>query len=218
MPIMNRRNLITVSTALLLTPSYAQNRFCNHVAGYGEYNATTKPHAIPALRIDGCDVVTDSSKEWHLTQRVGSTTQGAGMSSAINEWFIETGDSDTKDFGMCAEGIRVFEQANPGMFWLSRKVIERSVNDSGDCKTMLGDKCVEALKKHYQEAAKQYTQKGECPTTDPEIPTTIAWNKTAPEECRGLIGGLEEWPEGKLANMTLVSSKFKPASLMVKSG
>lgn len=139
------------------------------------------------------------------------------MSSSVYEWFIETGDSDTSDFGMCAEGIRVFDQGNPGMFWLSRKVIERSVNDNGDCKTMLGTECVEALKKHYQVAATQYTQKGECPTTDPEIPTNIVWNKTVPEECRGLIGGLKEWPESKLANMTWVSSKFKRAPSLIMS-
>lgn len=68
----------------------------------------------------------------------------------------------------------------------SRDVIERSVNDKGDCKIMLGEDCVAGLKRHYLTMALNSTLR-DC-----------ARNYTVPQECMGLIDGGTQWRGGRV--------------------
>jgi hypothetical protein len=70
-------------------------------------------------------------------------------------------------------------------------VLKRSVNDDGDCKTMLGEECVSALENHYRREATEIMTRGRCPEGS-------EWNITVPFQCASLIGGGRAGWEGCL--------------------
>lgn len=76
--------------------------------------------------------------------------------------------------GMCEESTWTHLL---GEYKFSKEVLERSVNDNGDCKTMLGEECVEALRIHYTESATYGMTRGRCPSG-------LDWNTTVPRQCR----------------------------------
>lgn len=177
---------------------------CMHLDTFHHFNASITT-TIPALRFsDPDELLVQSDESWLLTQRV-NRGDGPGIGPwAANRFFINTNSSktDNPDMGICTEGLRIFDTNDAGIyiwpstFMFSRKVMERSLEDKGDCKTMLGEACVEALKRHYVNEGRQYMEKGGCASEDDDLAglSDVQWNRTIPEECRSLQNELEEWP------------------------
>ncbi|PSN74146.1 hypothetical protein BS50DRAFT_615100 [Corynespora cassiicola Philippines] len=170
---------------LFIPVSLAQSRFCNNVRTYLTYNATNSS-PIPALKhqvsSDGRPgVVPDDGKSWNLTSR---------LLYGVAHNFIDTGDSDTSNMGLCFTSISPW---NNNFFRFSKKVLRRAATDPGDCKTMFGEQCVEALRRHFTRQALDFASKGECPTLEYGFTSSATTNSTVPWECMPFVGNASEW-------------------------
>lgn len=92
--------------------------------------------------------------------------------------------------GLCIEDAPI--QWNDE-FLFSEKVLRRAAQDKGDCKTMFGAECVDALKRHFATQAIEYARKGECPTDEYEFTSTAQQNQTVPWECAEFLDGKDKW-------------------------
>jgi hypothetical protein len=77
---------------------------------------------------------------------------------------------------MCHQYIQAYDDRLGGFRW-KKEVLERSLTDNGDCKTMLGNECVDALVRHYKRQALDQLSVGGCDGT----------NYTAPPECGDML-------------------------------
>ncbi|KAH7349191.1 hypothetical protein BKA66DRAFT_575983 [Pyrenochaeta sp. MPI-SDFR-AT-0127] len=191
---MNRFILLALYSQLFISASIAQSRFCNNVRTYLTYNAT-KTAPITGLKHEiGSSgqprVIPDDEQSWNLTARLWSTTSGPGTGSAVTEFFIDTGKTNTANMGLCIENAPITFNS---FFLFSEKVLRRAAQDKGDCKTMFGVQCVNALKRHFSIQAIEYARKGECPTIEYGFNSTAAQNQTVPWECASFLDGDDEW-------------------------
>lgn len=194
----NRFLLATSALQLFSSLSQAADpgAYCRTADDFNIYNAT-KSYAMPALQInrteeqdEGFDgivggLIPDSEKTWYIVSRVASVSR-SNLEGAIPLLWLNTADSNTTDIGVCTEttspyGLNEYE--------FSREVLERSVNDNGDCRTMLGSECVDALARHYQQQAFSSSTSGDCPSGSNV-------NLTVPYQCANLINGADGWNGG----------------------
>jgi hypothetical protein len=155
---------------------------CDGIKDFAKYNSS-KTVAIPALRIKDAAVVDDPDAQWYFSLR-NQDFGGPGQDTMTYMW-LNTGKSNTTGMGTCFQttdirGVDGFE--------FSREVLERSVDDKGDCKTMLGEDCVAALKDHYARSGMNAASAGTCGGG--------SFNTTIPHECAGLVGGASNWRGG----------------------
>ncbi|KAF2794593.1 hypothetical protein K505DRAFT_336812 [Melanomma pulvis-pyrius CBS 109.77] len=183
--------ILALTSQVLFLPSHAN--LCTNIDDFNNYNAS-HTYSMPALRINGTkrddegfNIVEDPDSSWYIASRL-KVSRVVDDGSMNNLW-LNTGSSNTTNMGMCEESTSSYEL---GEYKFSKEVLERSVNDNGDCKTMLGEECVEALRVHYTESAIYAMRKGQCPSGSD-------WNITVPQQCRGLVGGGEHWLGGMSA-------------------
>lgn len=117
----------------------------------------------------------------------------------------ETSGTETSNAtGVCTEGLHTFANST---YFFSKEVLQRSLDDQGDCKVMLGEQCADALKLHFLRESVAYIRAGGCPGDG-----TVVQNRTVPWECAGLVGNAEEWFEGQMwaAGMFIVAPTCLP--------
>jgi hypothetical protein len=193
----------TVTLALgVLLPSlvarvtaWAQNSTCTWSEPFVTFNIS-KTVQLPALQSDGFSLKDDPDETWYFTLRTAYKV--ANMDNGTSIW-LNTGTSDTTGMGSCSDAPETYGGDAYGRdgFEFSRDVIERSVNDKGDCKIMLGEDCVAGLKRHYLAMAIRSATLRDC-----------ARNYTVPQECMGLIDGGTQWRgprQGPLRTLNRVS-------------
>lgn len=200
---MTRTILLPFYTYIFFSVVHAQSRLCNNVRGYFDYNAT-KTAPITGLRLDvGSNghprIVPDNAQPWNLTARLDSTSQGSGTGSAVTDFFIDTGNTTTANMGLCVESAAITFN---DFYLFSRKVLQRASEDKGDCKTMFGEQCVDALKRHFSRQAVEYARKGECPTAEYGFTSTAVQNQTVPWECSAYLDGEDKWNTDLLPGST----------------
>ncbi|KAH7413648.1 hypothetical protein DE146DRAFT_761934 [Phaeosphaeria sp. MPI-PUGE-AT-0046c] len=154
-----------------------------------KYNSSSS-RTIPALRLNGdrpvdrgdtFSIEKDLSRTWELSLRVQSMAinQARGMNNVTayrQTMFLNTGDSNMTDIGSCHQSIQ--PESRMLKFQWTREVMERSLQDNGDCGSLLGDKCVEALKiRAANEAAEWPLRTGSC----------AGMNSSMPPECSGTV-------------------------------
>jgi hypothetical protein len=89
--------------------------------------------------------------------------------------FLDTKDSNTTDIGSCHQVMQSAVKNQGYLF--SKAVLERAMSDNGDCTTMLGNECVQAIKKMISnEVANIPLRTGSC----------SGMNTTMPRECSGV--------------------------------
>jgi hypothetical protein len=185
------QSLLTLGLLLPL-PSVAQQSNeaeCANLTRSLAYNASVTQDMY-GLNVDvlgaGPDVVINEyhSTTWQVTARIGPESLTGPVNSTSQNvtttlWF-DTGDKPQErlggTMGMCHNVIT--PQVGGRWAW-SKEVLERSLDDEGDCKNMLGEECVKALESHYLiEGRKVYD--------DDEQDCRVA-NNTIPQECEGML-------------------------------
>jgi hypothetical protein len=183
------RRLTILALVSHIFPSLSRADVCNNVEKFNNYNAT-RTYSIPALRINGSrsgdsayyKILEDPDNMWYLTDRFAGANLASGSDGLQYPW-LNVGDSNTTNIGMCMDTTWTHSL---GKYYFSKEVLERSVNDNGDCKTMLGEECVSALESHYKKIAAGSMTRGNCQTGSFS-------NLTVPYQCASLVGGGDQW-------------------------
>ncbi|KAF2114475.1 hypothetical protein BDV96DRAFT_647179 [Lophiotrema nucula] len=214
-PLSLRPTFLTLLPSLLLSlPTIlAQSGECRWAQDFNTYNST-RSYPMPALSLSDPSttgprvqsIVASNDSEWYLINRYSQDTSIS--EGGMTYYWLNTGDGEGNSSG---EGILgCMERANTislGEFEFSKKVLERSVNDNGDCKTMLGDECVEALVEKYRQVASTSMMRGRCPSGS-------QWNFTVPEACSDIVGDDLGWNSGgSLTEFNLSIISYDNASL-----
>jgi hypothetical protein len=194
--------LTLVALASQTFPSLSRASSCNTINGFNNYNAT-HTYPIPALYINGSrsgdpnyyKILEDLDSSWYITGRFAGASLVSNTHGIQYPW-LNVGDSNTTNMGMCMDATWAYSF---GEYKFSKEVLKRSVNDDGDCKTMLGEECVSALESHYRREATETMTRGRCPEG-------FEWNITVPFQCASLIGGGENWLGGMFSSGTYILS------------
>jgi hypothetical protein len=212
-----------VHLAILLTIanhfpfSVAQSIVCELAADFANPNATGT-YTMPALTINRTEeqdpnlsgeiggLVEDSGKTWIFSPYLNAD---AALHTQSSDMWFNTGDSNMTDIGMCmTQAVSI----GLGEYAFSKEVLLRSVDDNGDCKTMLGESCVAALQAQYRQQATSAMMSGGC---SGQQGTPV--NSTVPWECADLVGGGESWLGGAvftskytIPSPSSISSLFVP--------
>jgi hypothetical protein len=195
--VMSRFTAYALLAHLLASNSVAQNvtqPTCSELGSLIRYNASTS-RQIPAFSISN-DVYSgddnfpdpnrsfrmenDTSRNWTLSLRVHERPPLSSDASTANVEYeqtllLDTAGSNVTRMGVCHALIPAQDPARA--FRWTKAVLERSLKDNGDCKTMLSEKCVDALKQHYREQAFEHQMDKGCDNT----------NVTVPKECAGMM-------------------------------
>ncbi|KAF2445220.1 hypothetical protein P171DRAFT_431956, partial [Karstenula rhodostoma CBS 690.94] len=193
-------SLPTLALAVL-APSLvakATAEICNSNDDFVHFNSS-KTVALPALSNNGPMLNQDPHTQWYFSTRTVYTSPHA---DAMTKMWLNTGNSSTKDIGTCWHTTWTHERDG---FAFPRDVLERSVDDKGDCKTMLGEECVAGLKRHYLDAAMRSAQSASCQGD--------VFNATVPHECAGLVGGGTVWRGGLFGSGTRLDSALNETRL-----
>jgi hypothetical protein len=175
---------------LFISSANSQNNSaatCADINGYVQYNSSTT-RQLQALKLQGnrtsenYAVVNDSSRIWELSYRVQKQPTNHNTYKSNNDgkhfygtMFLDTKDSNMTNLGSCHQTLQA-EIGGQG-YTLSKLVLERSVNDNGDCTAMLGQDCVSAIKQRSMYQASEWPLRtGSC----------ARMNGTIPAECDGL--------------------------------
>lgn len=142
---------------------------CSQVDGAVQYNSSTTL-TISALKLDGprptavsdkFSLVEDNSRSWELSLRVRKQPKDDNVNQEKHNlapyqqaMFLDTGGSNMTDIGSCHQTIQA--ETGAGTFQWTREVVERSLKDNGDCMTLLGYSCVQALKEKARKNAAEF--------------------------------------------------------------
>jgi hypothetical protein len=179
------QTFISISSAQNSPQNY--NATCELLSRYSEFNASVT-RGIPALTIRGSQpnpedadsskaefaVVNDTSRTWTLKLGVQKSKFTPDTTNYVQSLLLDTGDSDLTHMGSCHQTIEAYEPGR-GYRW-PKELLERSLDDNGDCMTFLGSECVAALKRMSAERAVQAMRRGSCPDSAGE-------DKSVPPEC-----------------------------------
>jgi hypothetical protein len=137
---------------------------------------------------------------WKVTARLGPDSLTVPVDSrpqnATLTLWLDIGDRPkdrlARTMGMCHNFIT--PQVMGRKWAWSKEVLERSLDDEGDCKIMLGEKCVNALERHYLKEGQRvyYDDEKRCMVT----------NNTIPDECEGMLQ--EAYSAGRFCNSFLL--------------
>jgi hypothetical protein len=192
----SRTAVVSFLAIFSFVPPSMQQDTCGTVRDYHNYNATGV-YPMPALSLGPPDdtsnarsLEADNSKSWYLSARYMKPYNTPG-DDGTNYFWVNTGDSNNTDIGSCVDATWTYSGyplngAGTG-FQFPKEVVERSVNDTGDCKTMFGEECVQALEEHYKNQAAKASSLGTC---------QIQPNDTVPWQCADIVGGDESWNTG----------------------
>jgi hypothetical protein len=195
----------SLAVYLLITSATSRttsNATCSDLNNLLRYNASTT-REISALKINGTreseqffSVENDTSQTWTLSHRVKSaSTPYSNDTFGDSEIFLNTRDSNLTAMGSCHQIIRPqIGLSNPRSYEWVRTVMQRSLQETGDCKATLGEECIASLKALYANEAVGQMMRGTCMHT----------NNTAPKECGGL--GRPGYSFGKRVSFSLYGS------------
>lgn len=172
---MRSSTVIAIVTQTLFLGTDAQNitgdsnnatGACSDVDNLVQYNASTT-RLIPALQLSGPRPTAisekfylerDYSQFWELSLRVrkqpsedNATTARPDSGLYQQAMFLDTKVSNMTNIGSCHQTIQA--ESDTSMFQWTREAVNRGLKDDGDCMTLLGAKCVEALKQKAKENA-----------------------------------------------------------------
>lgn len=158
---MTALTFLTLTLALFPHPSLAQDSpQCAPLAPILAYNASSTL-SIPALSVawlgntDDNNILinNDTRTEWQLSAYVqpdpfpSDRSERPGTRTAV---WLDTGDSNATRLGetmrMCHNYVRL--QYSGKVTW-NREVLERSVDDTGDCRKLVSEECLARLQVQY---------------------------------------------------------------------
>jgi hypothetical protein len=161
---------------------------CADIESEVQYNSSTSQQ-FPAMKLENKHaqsgdywIVPDTSRSWQLSYHVqrqpvdtsSPEWQGPDKNYYYGTMFLDTKDSNLTGIGSCHQTL----QAEIGVqgYTMSREVLDRSERDGGDCRILLGNDCVEALRKTSAEEVTEWSLKtGGC-----------GMSSEIPPECSGL--------------------------------
>lgn len=166
--------------------NWNQNQNCSIVDDINHYNASGV-YTMPGLTVNsstiGSAVISNDDKPWTLTYQIDA--RSGSVDASANRLILETSNLVPEDLAGCSEGLFTY---SVGKYSFRKEVLERSVNDTGDCKVMMGEACVNALKTKYSRTALQSIGRSSC--------TSIQIDSTIPAECAGLSVTNTSWAGG----------------------
>lgn len=174
----------------IISASMAQitsNTTCADLSPYIGFNASITRN-IPALRVNGSrldanmsptsgfSIQNDTSRIWELKLGIkparDTNIVDVNSTAYTQTLLLDTSDSNLTEMGVCHNTMKPHMLRTS--FQLPKDVMEQSLMDKGDCTTMLGRECVEALKYWYShQAASASLVTGSCE----------GYNNTVPAEC-----------------------------------
>jgi len=168
--------LTLMALASQIFPSLSRASSCETINDFNNYNST-HTYPIPALHINGSrpgdpnyyKILEDLDSSWYMTGRF-SGANSVSKKNGIHYHWLNVAESNTTNIGMCMDTTRAYAF---GEYKFSKEVLKRSVNNNGDCRTMLGEECVSALESHYRREATKSMTRGRCPARS-------EWNITVP--------------------------------------
>jgi hypothetical protein len=185
----------TIAAQLLISGSQAQNSSnsaatCSDIEEAVQFNASTT-RQIPALQFqmlgdnEEYNIVNDSSRTWDLSLRVTKVppvSDSIPIDESRSVWeqtmFLDTKDSNMQMIGSCHQTLQAAD-SNNGYKW-TRELLERGLEDNGDCTTLLSNECLEALRDTRRLAA-----------SSPSVQRSancLGLNRTMPEQCNSGFG------------------------------
>ena len=178
---------LSLTLSLLPSPSLAQSSpECTPLAPALAYNASSTL-TLPALNVaylgdadEGNILIrNDTRTEWHLSAYVQppSAAMQSRYSTRTALW-LDTGDTNATRLGetmrMCHNYVPL--QSSGKVSW-SGEVLKKSVQDTGDCRTLVSEECLARLKVQY--GAQAQAQRGSGYSACGETNNTVPW------ECAG---------------------------------
>jgi len=160
---------------------------CDDLSDGLAYNASVT-HNTTALSMSwlGSELVPlfseDNGINWQISSYIGPYIwPGGGISENDTQsvlWF-DVGESDIERLGnrmgFCHNVVPLQDFTSSNLTF-SRQVLERAQDDNGDCKTMLGEECVQALQAWYSSTGMVWGSQ-DCNTITHKIPS----------ECEGML-------------------------------
>jgi hypothetical protein len=172
-------NFVLIYAVIVSADSYIHN--CTLINNWSTYNGTHN-YTIPSLSISNTNnIIADASNPWNLimhateSKRLPSDIAGAGDIVLVDPtvWLDTNKQIPSGIFG-CFDSI---DLVGATQWVLNREVYERGVDDNGDCRTMLGTECVDALQRVYTAEAEKGAIRGECPEV-------VSFPRLFPPECQ----------------------------------
>lgn len=187
---MHTSTTLALLNILLLPLTNAQNTTtssCAAIESAVQYNSSTtrsiQPYFIAGQKSDRGTfrLVNDSQTEWELSLRVQKmlpeNNTAAPRSPSPNyqqTMFLDTGNSNMTHIGACHHTMQAAINGI-GYEW-TKDVMQKSLEDSGDCSVLLGQECIQALRTKFRDQASQWPLRtGDC----------RGMNTTMPQECNG---------------------------------
>ncbi|KAI4655618.1 hypothetical protein J4E93_000332 [Alternaria ventricosa] len=185
----------SVLASVLATIAYAQSSSdsdpetltCDDLSDGLAYNASVT-HNTTALTLSylGSDsdpsFSEDNGINWQISSYIGPYIwPGDGISENDTQavLWLDVGESDIERLGnrmgFCHNVVPLQDFTTSNLTW-SRQVLERAQDDNGDCKTMLGEECVQALQNWYSGQNSVWISQ-DCSTI----------KHTIPSECEGML-------------------------------
>lgn len=159
---------LALVTQLLVLNTNAQNNTGNSAKSCSDLNFTVRYNSsttrtLQALKLNGerpADptgpdrffLLNDTSRAWELTLRVQSVIRGdihpdtEQRGDYRQRLFLDTGDSNMTNIGSCHQTLSSGSKIS--QFQWTREALKRSLEaENGDCTGILGDECVQAVKR-----------------------------------------------------------------------
>jgi hypothetical protein len=188
-------SLVAFLLASACTAQNNTNPTCSILGGLVNANASTS-RSMPAFSITkdiylGNDrfpdpnqsfkLEIDPSQNWTISLHVSESHRFSRDDDQPEPFYyhsvlLDTAGSNVTRMSTCHSFVQAHDPDH-GYRW-AKEVLERSLEDSGDCKIMLGDDCVNALVRHYRhEGYTNQSRSGDCSKA----------NFTVPAECAGMV-------------------------------
>jgi hypothetical protein len=172
--------------------SGSQSLTCDDVSESLAYNASVIQNTT-ALNIvwlganERVMITEDDRTTWQISSYIGPGYNGGMAEYGENDTqavlWLDTGDSNMERLGdlmgLCHNYVPLQNRTTGNLTW-SREVLERAQDDDGDCRTMLGTECVEALQSWYQ-------NQGQAIWTTDQSPACSSIEHALPSECEGML-------------------------------
>ncbi len=192
-----------VALNLLSIPSFAQDSDqCAALTSQTAHNASATL-TIPALRLEYLGTGTEDFRiynetdfQWQLSSYI-QPRQPADSTPSENDTqtviWLDTNRSDTERLGstmrLCHNVVPLQFQSN--LTW-ARAALEASVQDSGDCRSLVSEACLKRLKSQYETQANEQRR---------EYTACTGSNNTVPWECMD-SGMVEPFSRGEISSPT----------------
>lgn len=173
----------SIIAILLCAPSYAQDSpQCSAIAPQLAYNASSSiPISALAVSILGGDdgnVLMRNVSEYNWT--LSSYIQPHAPSSPYTDTYLwlDIGDSDAQRLGRtmraCHTVVPLQYQGGGNVTW-SYDTLEKSVQDTGDCRSMVSEECLARLRiQYYNAGSSERTKYTGCADINTTVPFECA--------------------------------------------